>query len=125
MQKPPRILIVEDEPLIAQILEDWLEELGCEVVGPARSVEAALNHVANDSFQAAILDVKVIDGVTYEVGDALKARGIPFAVATGYGDADRHPSFSSAQILEKPFDFAVASTVIKDMLSRAQSPSAQ
>jgi hypothetical protein len=44
------------------------------------------------------------------------------AVATGYGDADRHPSFSSAQILEKPFDFDEA--VVKNMLSRAQSPSA-
>ena len=116
MPSSPRVLVVEDEPLIAQVLQDWLEELGCVVVGPARSVDAAMDLLDSVPVQAAILDVKVLDGATHEVGKVLHERGIRYVVATGYGAADLHPQFQDVPILQKPFDFSAAAHIISDIL---------
>ena len=116
MPTSPRVLIVEDEPLIAQVLQDWLEELGCEVVGPARSVDAALGLLESEPVQAAILDVKVLDGATHEVGKVLNERGIRYVVGTGYGAADLHPEFRGVPVLQKPFDFNAAANIMSDIL---------
>ena len=120
MPTPPRVLVVEDEPLIAQVLQDWLEELGCEVVGPARSVDAAMDLLNSVAVQAAILDVKVLDGATHEVGRVLQERGIGYIVATGYGTADLHPQFRGGPVLQKPFDFSTASSIISNILPTAR-----
>lgn len=120
MPTSPRVLIVEDEPLIAQVLQDWLEDLGCEVVGPARSVDAAMGLLNSEVIQAAILDVKVLDGATNEVGKALQERGIGYVVATGYGAADLHPQFRDVPILQKPFDFSTATEIISSILPEAR-----
>lgn len=117
MPESPRVLLVEDEPLIAQVLQDWLEELGCEVIGPARSTDEAMNLLDSVGLHAAILDVKVLDGPTHEVAKALQDRGVQYVVATGYGMADLHPQFQNVPVLQKPFDFSTATTVMKDILS--------
>src|SRR5262249_58729568 len=72
----PRILVVDDEPLISMLVEDWLTELGCEVVGPVRSAEDGLE-LANDRLDGAILDVNVAHGTCYSLANALHARGVP------------------------------------------------
>ena len=79
----PRILVLDDEPLISMLVEDWLTELGCEVVGPARSVEEGLDIAGSAELDAAILDVNLGGKNSFLVADALKQRGIPFAFATG------------------------------------------
>ena len=55
----PRILVVDDEPLVSMLVEDWLRELGCEVVGPARSVQQGLDFVGTAPLDGAILDVNL------------------------------------------------------------------
>ena len=72
----PRILVVDDEPLISMLVEDWLTELGCEVVGPVRSAEDGLE-LANDRLDGAILDVNLAHGTCYSLANALHARGVP------------------------------------------------
>ncbi len=97
-----RILIVEDEPLIAMMLEDFLDALGKEVAGTADSVQSALDCVSQGAIDAAILDVNLRGGEkSWPVADALADAGIPFVLATG-GDvvANGH---GTRPVLAKPF----------------------
>ena len=99
----PRILVVEDEALIALVLEDWLADLACETVGPAASAHAALGLIESTKLDAAILDVTLREGDSFAVAEALRARNVPFAFATGHGPASIDARFRDAPILVKPF----------------------
>ena len=98
------ILIVEDEPLIAMMLEDFLETLGHKIVASCDSVEAALGHVEEGGFDVAILDVSLKDGrQVWPVADRLAAAGTPFVLATG-GHVEPPPAaHAGAPILAKPY----------------------
>lgn len=104
MTSQSRILLVEDEPLIAMMLEDYLDILGKQVAGVADSVAAALALVHAGGIDAAIVDVNLRGGEKcWPVADALAAANIPFVVATGGGDdmiADAH---KHRPVLAKPF----------------------
>jgi CheY-like chemotaxis protein len=100
----PRILVADDEPLIAMILEDWLAELGCETLGPAGSVREALALIDGERPDAAILDVRLSDGPSYTIAERLRTLGIPFAFASGQDAADIDARFRDAPMLSKPFD---------------------
>ena len=104
MTAPVRILLVEDEPLIAMMLEDVLETLDRQVAGTADSVAAALDLVAAGGFDAAILDVNLRGGEkSWPVADALAARGTPFVIATGGSDDTVAPRHRDRPVLSKPF----------------------
>ena len=79
------ILVVEDEAIIAMMVGEWLTELDHEAVGPAPSVSAALALLGSTDVQAAILDLSLAGEQSYAVADALQAKAIPFAFATGHG----------------------------------------
>ena len=98
------ILIVEDEPLIAMMLEDFLETLGHKVVASCDSVDAALGQVEAGGFDVAILDVSLKDGrQVWPVADRLAAAGIPFVLATG-GHVEPPPAaHAGAPVLAKPY----------------------
>jgi CheY-like chemotaxis protein len=100
--KSLRILLVEDEGLIAMMLEDLLEDLGCELAGSLSSVGAALAWInAGGQADAALLDVNLGGEPVFPVAAALRARGVPFAFTTGYGEASG-PRFEGAVLLGKP-----------------------
>ena len=101
--KPMRVLVVEDEGLVAIMLEDLLEDLGCEIAGSFGAVDAALDWIgAGGSADLALLDVNLAGETVFPVAEALKARGVPFVFATGYG-ADHDPRFKDTPLLGKPF----------------------
>lgn len=81
-----RILLVEDEPMIAFALEDMVSEFGYCVVGPAYRLEDALEMAQVERIDAAILDVNLNEQTSYPVADLLQQRGIPFLFATGYAE---------------------------------------
>jgi len=83
-----RVLVVEDEVLVAWLLEDMLADLGCAVVGPAVSVKQALAMIDAEAIDVAVLDVNLNGQLSYPIADALAARGVPFVFSTGY-DKDR------------------------------------
>ncbi len=84
MPEPQRILIVEDEPLIAMMLEDFLEALGKMHVATCDSVQSALATIADEHPDAAIIDVNLSGGEkSWPVADDLAARGIPFILSSG------------------------------------------
>ena len=81
----PRILVVEDELLISMLMQDWLQELGYEVAGPARTERAAFDYLNKGRLDAAILDIHLKDGETYGLAGALREQGVPVAFASGDG----------------------------------------
>jgi CheY-like chemotaxis protein len=100
-----RILVVDDEPLITAMMEEWLLELGHVVVGPAHNLKAALE-LAESDVDAAIVDVSLGKDNSYPLADALIARRLPFALATGYGLDGVAPQYREQATLMKPFEFA-------------------
>lgn len=98
------ILIVEDEPLIAMMLEDFLESLGHTIVASCESVADALGHVAAGGFDVAIIDIQLKDGEqVWPVADLLAAAGTPFVLATG-GHIEPPPArHAAAPVLSKPY----------------------
>jgi DNA-binding response OmpR family regulator len=104
MVAPLSVLIIEDEPLIAMMLEDFVDALGHRVAGTADSVESALERVSDGGFDLAILDVHLRGGQSsWPVADALDDRGVAFLLATG-GHVDPPPArHAAAPLLSKPF----------------------
>ena len=99
-----RILIVEDEPLIAMMLEDFLEALDKQVAGTADTVDMALEIIAAGGVDAAILDVNLRGGQTsWPVADALADAGVPFLLATGGSGDTVEARHCSRPLLPKPF----------------------
>jgi CheY-like chemotaxis protein len=98
-----KILVVEDEMMVAMLIEDMLGDLGCETVGPVGRLEEALSMAEQCSVDAAVLDVNLNGRETYPVAEALQRRGIPFIFATGYGAAGLSQRFRDAPTLQKPF----------------------
>ena len=98
------ILIVEDEPLIAMMLEDFLDSLGHTVVGTCESVEDAMAKIDEGGFDVAIVDVHLKNGEhVWPVADRLSQEGVPFVLATG-GHIEPPPErHASAPVLAKPY----------------------
>jgi DNA-binding response OmpR family regulator len=100
----PRILVLDDEPMIGALLEDYLNDLGCETIGPVTTVDHALQVIQTEAITGAILDVSLQGGTTsYPVAEVLTGRETPFAFSTGYGDTSIDPKFRGAKILTKPY----------------------
>ena len=101
---PNRILIVEDEPLIAMMLEDFVDLLGKSVAGTADSVATAMKAIEEGGVEAAILDLNLRGGEkSTPVAAALSERGIPFVFATGGSDDSVDAGFRDRPCLQKPF----------------------
>jgi two-component SAPR family response regulator len=97
-----RLLLAEDEALVAIDIKDMLVELGFEVVGPCNKVTQALAVVTNHDVDAAILDVNLGGELIYPVADCLIAKGVPFVFTTGYGAEAIDDRFASYRVLQKP-----------------------
>ena len=108
-----RVLVLEDEFLIAADLVQMLEEIGHRVVGPAARLDAALDLVAAEPIDVAILDLNIGGQRSDPVAAALAARGIPFIFATGYDDTG--VAAGAAAVVRKPY----TQTVIARALARA------
>jgi DNA-binding response OmpR family regulator len=104
MAEPERILIVEDEPLIAMMLEDFLDMLGKKLVGTADNIADALLLIAAGGIDAAILDVNLRGGEkSWPIADALAEKGVPFVLATGGSHESVAKEHRGRPTLPKPF----------------------
>jgi DNA-binding response OmpR family regulator len=100
--KGKRILVVEDEALIAVMVEDMLTSMGSEVVGPVGTIEAALDMAREEGLDAAVLDVNVRGERIDPVAELLMERGVPVLFATGYGEV-RLRNGAAATVIDKPY----------------------
>jgi DNA-binding NtrC family response regulator len=98
-----RVFLAEDDDLILMVLEDILDELGCEVVGTAGTVRGALTAIDRKPFDVAIVDVKLNDGSVEPFADELARRKIPFALATGFASQDLIARYCGCPVLHKPY----------------------
>lgn len=98
-----RVMIVEDEALVAMMVEDLLGDLGCEIVGSFGAVGDALGFLDQDppGLDGAVLDVNIGGEMVFPVAEQLRRRGVPFVFATGYGDLPRK-GFESVEVIAKP-----------------------
>ena len=97
------ILIVEDEPLIAMMLEDFLESLGHSISATCDNVPAALAEVEKGGFDLAILDVNLKGHNVWPVASRLREQGVPFVIASGGHVDPTPPEFASVPLIEKPY----------------------
>ena len=98
-----RVLVVEDDMMIAMHIERTLQGLGCSVVGPVAKLDVALRVASDEVLDAAILDVTIRGGTAFPVAEQLMSRGIAFAFASGYGDWALPEAFRNQLRLTKPF----------------------
>ncbi|MGI4795533.1 MAG: response regulator [Janthinobacterium lividum] len=109
-----RILVVEDDMIIASLIEEVLQGLGCSIVGPVGKLDAALRLADEEPLDAAILDVTIRGGKVFPVAERLMSRGIPFTLASGYGDWALPEMFRDQSRLTKPFS-------VQELISRVQA----
>ncbi len=103
--------------MIAMLVEDMLADLGCTVVGPAHTLDAALKLVESEGqIDAALLDVNLAGQPVFPVADALRARHVPPIFSTGYGEAGLRESDAGAPVLQKPFRAGDLARALQDAL---------
>jgi CheY-like chemotaxis protein len=112
-----RVLLVEDEPIIAMSVEDMLFDLGCVVVGPALSATAAEELARNEQLDAALLDINMGDGASFPVASILQGRRIPFSFATGYGRPGVPADLSRVPVLAKPYTKESLAEALRTLLT--------
>ena len=119
MSEERSVLIVEDEPLIAMMLEDFLDSLGHKVIATCDSVGEALAHVEQGAFDVAIIDVQLKDGESiWPVADRLVEAGKPFVIATG-GHVEPPPAaHADAPTLTKPYTIDAIEPAIQEAMAR-------
>jgi PAS domain S-box-containing protein len=106
----PRVLVVEDEALVAMMIQECLAEFGYQVIGPISTTTEAAAKAKDGQFEAAVLDINLGDGAVYPIADMLAARGVPFVFVTGYEADSVDSRFRNIPILQKPIE--------RDMLRR-------
>lgn len=119
-----RLLVVEDEAMVAMMVEDMLMEMGCVVVDVAGTVSRglALAGDAELALDGAILDVNLGGEKVYPVAEALAARHVPFVFSTGYGQAGIAPDFIHVPVLSKPYERRVLESLLLTTMT-PQAPS--
>lgn len=114
-----RVLLVEDEALVAMLVEDFLTDLGCEVVGPAMRLEPGLQMAATADVDFAVLDINLAGKHSFPIAQVLRERGIPFLFASGYGVAGLAEGFEATPVLQKPFDKSELEKAVRAVASVA------
>jgi len=119
-----KILIVEDEVLLADRLEEAVLDCGFAVAGPVSTVEAALRLIENENIRGAILDISLgFEQKSYAVADALQAQKIPFLFMTGFLQWDFPEQYRNSILLQKPFDLPILIPTLERMLAEGHQES--
>ena len=113
-----RILCVEDEALVAMLLEDILVAMGCVIIGPFARAADALLRLEQDGIDGAVLDVNLRGERSYALADELLSRDIPFVFVTGYGASGLAPEYRHHPVVQKPFHRNGIATALSDAIAR-------
>jgi len=101
--EPRKVLIVEDEALIAMYVEDVISNFGYSVVGVASNLEDALDFLESTAFDMAVLDINLRGQLVFPLADALMKKRIPFIFASSYGENSVPARYRSGPVVQKPF----------------------
>jgi CheY-like chemotaxis protein len=120
-----RVLVVEDEPLIAMHVEDVLVGLGCDVVGMASNTSQAMAILGVKSVDVAVLDINLGSNETsYPIADALAERSVPFVLLSGYSRTGQRAKDRDRPWLQKPVDESELSRALLDAIRGGTAPGA-
>lgn len=108
-----RVLVVEDEPMMAETLCDLMEDAGCKPVGPAATVADALSLIERGGIDVAMLDIRLKRETSFPVARALRQRGIPWLFLTSYQQHDLPDDLADAVLVEKPFSPPVLVEIVR------------
>lgn len=113
---PRRVLVVEDEPLIAIMLDEALSDFGYTVVGPVENLKAAIQLAASERIDTAVVDVNIDGQIADAVADKLLDRGIPFLFVSGYA-RQLGLRYANVPLLRKPFSFDDLHRAVDELLN--------
>ena len=111
-----RVLVVEDEMIVAWLLEDMLADFGCTIVGPAARIDQALAMIKAEALDAAVLDVNLNGQQSYPLADALVTRGVPFVFVTAQRADDLPERHRHRPIVPKPYYDAAICAALASVL---------
>ena len=117
-----RVLLVEDEALVAIMMRDMLNDLGFSVLGPMSNTSSALAAAKKAEFDCAILDLNLGGEISYPVADALALRGLPFIFVTGYDKEGVESRYAAVPLLQKPVDENSLRAVLDSCLMPPAAP---
>ncbi|KAB7648802.1 response regulator [Polymorphobacter fuscus] len=102
---PPRlrVLVIEDEPLVAMNIEFSIEALGHDMVGPIARLDEAMAAASGDDYDCAVIDINIVGGSSHEVAAIFAARARPFILASGYNDLSLPEALRNHSRLVKPY----------------------
>ena len=114
--KGRRILLVEDSPVVSNFAVSMLEDLGCQVVGPAPNMAVARELASSEPIEAAIVDIRIRGEKAFPICDILHARGIPFVLTSGYADWPTPAKWRDCTQLPKPYKLADIELALAELL---------
>lgn len=118
-----RVMVLEDDVLIAMDMEDFLIGEGCQVVGPVSNVERALEQVETGKLDGAVVDLNLRGELSVPVIEALKSRGVPVVVCSGYAELTGvREMLKDVPIVPKPCDFAALSRLLAERFTQTSIP---
>jgi PAS domain S-box-containing protein len=120
-----RVMIVEDEALVALALREALDEMGFSVLGPFNRISEAMVALRNHRVDAAVLDVNLGGEMIYPLADVLAADRVPFVFITGYGAEEIEPRYAKVPILQKPIEPGALQSVFARQRSRETADSSR
>lgn len=112
-----QVFIVEDETLLAMLIEDILEVLGYATAFHASRLDAGLQYAMSGEYDVAILDINIIGGTSFPIAAAIAERGIPFLFCSGYGRLGIPKDWEHKQCIAKPFSATQLEDALNDLLS--------
>ena len=117
-----RILIVEDSPVVGPFTADLLEDLGCEVVGPAPNMAAARELIEQGAFDAALMDIHIRGERVFPLCEMLEERAIPFVLTSGYADWTMPDKWRDRPRLQKPYTIDDVREVLAGAIGAGATP---
>ena len=114
-----RVLVVDDEVLVAMLITDMLEDLGHEVIGPAHTLDDGLALAKAGAFDCAILDISLNGKPSTPIAEMLRDAGIPFMFASGYPTGADETGFRGVPLLQKPFNMRQVEETLAQVGARA------
>ena len=113
-----RILVIEDSPVVGPYTVDVLEELGCEVVGPAPNMAAARDMISNETFDAALMDIHIRGERVFTLCEVLEGKGVPFVLTSGYADWTMPEKWQERPRLQKPYTIGDVSEALAGLFDQ-------
>ena len=114
-----RVLLIEDEVVIAMTAEDMLEEMGCRVAAQASSFSDAMAQAVAGDFDLALLDINLNGTMSLPIAHKLRENGKPFIFTTGYGNVGIEDEFGDITVVTKPYTIRTLGNAIREATARA------